>query len=189
MKTLKSLALALTIVLSTATVSAQTKKTIDVSNSSINWLGKKVTGQHNGTVNFKEGTLIFKGKKLVGGAFTVDMPSLTSTDLQGEWQGKLNGHLKADDFFGTEKFPTSTLVFKRIGTKAKDVYTVTADLTIKGITNPVTFDIAVKGDTATTKFNVDRTKYDIKFGSASFFTSIGDKAIADDFQLDVALKF
>lgn len=189
MKKLKSLVLAITVVLSTASISAQTNKKIDVSKSSIGWLGKKVTGQHNGTVNFKEGTLVFKGKKLVGGAFTVDMTSLTATDLQGEWQGKLNGHLKSEDFFGTEKFPTSTLVFKRIGAKAKGVYTVTADLTIKGITNPVTFDITVNGNTATTKFNVDRTKYDIKFGSATFFTSIGDKAIYDDFELDVTLKF
>lgn len=189
MKKLKSFVLALTIVLSTASVTAQTNKKIDVSKSSVNWLGKKVTGQHNGTVDFKDGTLVFKGKKLVGGAFTVDMTSLTATDLSGEYQTKLNNHLKADDFFGTEKFPTSTLVFKRIGKKANNVYKVTADLTIKEITNPVVFDITVDGNTATTKFKVDRTKYDIKFGSATFFSSIGDKAIYDDFELDVVLKF
>jgi polyisoprenoid-binding protein YceI len=114
---------------------------------------------------------------------------LTSTDLSGEYQGKLNGHLNSEDFFGTSKFPTSTLVFKTIGAKAKDVYTVTADLTIKGKTNPVTFDIAVNGNTASTKFKVDRTKYDIKYGSGSFFDNLGDKAISDDFELAVALKF
>lgn len=188
MKNLKSIALALVVVLTTASVSAQTKK-IDATASTIEWVGKKVTGQHNGTVNFKDGALVFKGAKLKGGSFTVNMTSLTATDLSGEYQGKLNGHLKADDFFGTDKFPTATLVFKKIGAKSANVYTVTADLTIKGITKPVTFDITVNGNTATTAFNVDRTKYDIKYNSKSFFESIGDKAIYDEFELKVALKF
>ena len=188
MKNLKTIALALVVVLSTLSVTAQTKK-VDASKSTINWVGKKVTGQHSGTVNFKDGALVFKGKKLTGGNFTVDMTSLTATDLTGEYQGKLNGHLKADDFFGTEKFPTAKLVFKTIGAKSTDVYTVTADLTIKGITKPVTFDIAVKGNTATTAFKVDRTKYDIKYNSGNFFQNLGDKTINDEFELTVALKF
>jgi polyisoprenoid-binding protein YceI len=188
MKNLKSIALALVVVLSTVTVSAQTKK-VDAAKSSINWLAKKVTGQHNGTVNIKDGALVFKGKKLAGGTFTADMTSVTATDLTGEYLGKLNGHLKSEDFFSTEKFPTATLVFKKIGTKSANVYTVTADLTIKGITNPVTFDITTTANSATTKFMVDRTKYDIKYGSKSFFESIGDKAIDNEFELTVALKF
>jgi polyisoprenoid-binding protein YceI len=188
MKNLKSIALALIVVLSTLSVTAQTKN-INTNTSSIAWLAKKVTGQHNGTVNFKDGALVFKGKNLKGGTFTVDMTSLTSTDLTGEYLGKLNGHLKSGDFFGTEKFPTAKLVFKKIGAKSKDVYTVTADLTIKGITNPVTFDLAVNENTATTTFNVDRTKYDIRYNSKSFFESIGDKAIYDEFELAVTLKF
>jgi polyisoprenoid-binding protein YceI len=134
MKNLKSIALALVVVLSTVSLTAQNKK-IDASTSTVNWVGKKVTGQHEGTVNLKDGALVFAGKKLTGGTFTVDMTSLTSTDLSGEYQGKLNGHLNSADFFGTEKFPTSTLVFKTIGAKAKDVYTVTADLTIPHLQN------------------------------------------------------
>ena len=188
MKNLKSIALALVVVLSTVAVTAQTKN-INTTTSNIEWVGKKVTGQHNGTVNFKDGALIFKGKKLAGGIFTVDMTTLTATDLTGEYQGKLNGHLKADDFFGTEKFPTAKLVFKTIGTKSANVYNVTADLTIKGITKPVTFELTVNGNTATTAFNVDRTKYDIRYNSKSFFESIGDKAIYDEFELKVNLKF
>ena len=188
MKNLKSIALALVVVLSTLSATAQTKN-INTTTSTIEWVGKKVTGQHNGIVKFKDGALVFKGKKLKGGIFTVDMTSLTATDLSGEYQGKLNGHLKADDFFGTDKYPTAKLVFKKIGTKAANVYTVTADLTIKGITKPVTFVMTVKGNTATTAFSVDRTKYDIKYNSKSFFESIGDKAIYDDFELKVALKF
>ena len=188
MKNLKSIALALVVVLATVSATAQTKN-INTTTSTVEWVGKKVTGQHNGTVNFKDGALIFKGKKLKGGIFTVDMTSLTATDLSGEYQGKLNGHLKADDFFGTEKFPTAKLIFKKIGTKSANVYTVAADLTIKGITKPVVFDITVNGNTATAAFNVDRTKYGIKYNSKSFFESIGDKAIYDEFELKVALKF
>ena len=187
MKNLKSIAL-LFLSLVAVTITAQTKK-IDIAGSSIEWLGKKVTGQHNGIVNFKDGALVFKEKALKGGSFTVDMNSLTATDLKGEYQGKLNEHLKADDFFGTEKYPTSSLVFKNIEAKAKDVYTVTADLTIKGITKPIAFDITVKGNTATTTFNVDRTKYGIEYNSKSIFSSIADKAINDEFELKVNLKF
>ena len=188
MKNLKSIALALVVVLSTVAVSAQTQN-INTTTSTIEWVGKKATGQHNGTVNFKDGAIVFKNNKLVGGTFTVNMTSLTATDLSGEYQGKLNGHLKADDFFGTDKFPTAKLVFKKIGTKSANVYNVTADLTIKGITKPVTFDLTVNGNTATTAFNVDRTKYDIRYNSKSFFESIGDKAIYDEFELKVNLKF
>jgi len=117
------------------------------------------------------------------------MTSLTSTDLSGEYQGKLNGHLKSEDFFGTEKFPTATLVFKSIVAKGANAFNVSGDLTIKGIKNPITFDLATTANSATTKFNVDRTKYGIRYGSKSFFDSIGDKAIDDEFELSVALKF
>jgi polyisoprenoid-binding protein YceI len=187
MRNLKTIALALLVAF--GTVNAQTKK-VDAAKSSINWLAKKVTGQHEGTVNLKEGNLIFKGKKVVGGNFTVDMTSMTTTDLKaGQGKEKLDGHLKSEDFFGTEKFPTSTLVFKTIAAKGAGVYTVTADLTIKGITDSVTFDLATTANTASANVKINRTKFGIKYGSGSFFDNLGDKAIADEFDLTVALKF
>lgn len=188
MKNLKSIALALIVAFATVNATAQTKK-VDVSKSNIKWVGKKVTGQHEGIVKFKEGTLIFQKDKLAGGSFTVDMNSLTATDLSGDYQAQLNGHLKNDDFFATDKFSTATLVFKTIALKKANVYTVTADLTIKGKTNPTTFDLTVAGNKATTTLKVDRTKYDIKYKSGSFFENLGDKAIYDDFELNVALQF
>ena len=145
MKNLKTIAIALLVAFGTTAATAQNKK-IDASKSTINWVGKKVTGEHSGTINFQEGMLIFKGKKVTGGNFTVDMTSINTTDLSGEWKQKLDGHLKADDFFGTEKFKTATLKFTTIADKGNGLYTVTADLTIKGITNPVTFDLTVKGN-------------------------------------------
>ena len=187
MRNLKTIVIALLVAF--GTVNAQTKK-VDATKSSINWLAKKVTGQHEGTVNLKEGNLIFKGKKVVGGNFTVDMTSMTTTDLKaGQGKEKLDGHLKSEDFFGTEKVPTSTLVFKTIAVKSAGVYTVTADLTIKGITDSVTFDLATTANTASANVKINRTKFGIKYGSGSFFDNLGDKAIADEFDLTVALKF
>ena len=189
MKNFKAIALALLVVLSTLSVTAQTKK-VDASVSSITWTGKKVTGQHEGSINLKDGTLVFKGKKLIGGTFNVDMNSIVVTDLKpGQGKEKLEGHLKADDFFGTNNFGTATLVFKKLIAKTPNLYTVTGDLTIKGITKPVTFDLATTSNTATTNVTIDRTKYDIKYGSGSFFDNLGDKAIHNDFNLAIALKF
>lgn len=187
MKNLKTIAIALFVAVSTI-ATAQTKK-VDASKSKVEWIGKKVTGQHNGTINLKDGALVFKKKKLKGGTFTVDMTSINTTDLTGEYKGKLDGHLKADDFFGTDKYPTSKLVFKKIADKGNGVYSVTADLTIKDVTNPIKFDITVKGSTASTSLKIDRTKYGIKYGSGSFFDNLGDKTINDEFQLDVTLQF
>lgn len=188
MKNLKAFAMIALVVLAT-TVEAQTKK-IDVTKSKIKWVGKKVTGEHSGTISFKDGALTYSAKKLSGGRFNVDMGSIVVTDLKaGEGKEKLEGHLKADDFFGTEKYPTANLIFRKVTEKSAGVYTVLADLKIKEKTNEVTFDLTVKGNTATAKLTVDRTRYDIKYGSGSFFDNLGDKAIADDFDLTVFLQF
>lgn len=188
MKNLKTIAIAFVAALSTFAATAQDKK-INTSTSKINWVGEKVTGKHEGTINFKDGVLNFKSGKLTGGAFTVDMNSITVTDLSGEGKTNLEGHLKAEDFFGTAKHATSKLVFKSVKAKKGNVYTVTADLTIKNITKPVTFDLTVNKNSATTTFKVDRTKYDITYNSGSVFSGIGDKAIYDDFILTVNLQF
>ncbi|AWI26095.1 YceI family protein [Flavobacterium pallidum] len=189
MKNFKTIAIAFMIALGATSVNAQTKK-VDTKTSQISWVGKKVTGQHSGTVNLKDGALEFKSGKLTGGAFTVDMNSIAVTDLKaGEGKEKLEGHLKADDFFGTAKFPTASLKFKTVTPKKGNSYAVTADLTIKGITKPVTFDIVVMGKKASTEFKVDRTKYGIEYKSGSIFSGLGDAVINDEFELSVALNF
>ena len=189
MKNLKTIAIALLLVLGNTVSNAQTKK-IDASKSKITWLGKKVTGQHGGTINIKEGNLVFAGKKLTDGTVTVDMTSLVCTDLKaGEGKEKIEWHLKSEDFFGTEKFQTSKIVFKKVVASGKNSYTVTADLSIKEKTNPITFELTVIGNNAAAALKVDRTKYDIKYGSGSFFDNLGDRAISDEFELNVALQF
>lgn len=187
MKNLKTIALSF-IALVAMSANAQTQK-IDVKKSNIHWVGKKITGQHEGTIALKDGSLVFKAEKLAGGNFTVDMTTINTTDLEGGMKQKLDGHLKSEDFFGTEKFNSAKLVFKTIADKGNNNYTITADLTIKGITNPITFDMNVNDKMATTKLIVDRTKYNIKYNSGNFFENLGDKTIYDDFELDVTLNF
>ena len=118
------------------------------------------------------------------------MTSIAVTDLQpGKGKEKLEGHLKNDDFFATDKHQSAKIDFKSIVSKSANVYTVTADLTIKGITKPVTFDISVTGNTAVSRFKIDRTKYDIKYGSGSFFDNLGDNAISDEFEVVATIAF
>ncbi|GAQ49186.1 hypothetical protein FPK15_contig00030-0003 [Flavobacterium psychrophilum] len=116
------------------------------------------------------------------------MKTINSTDLEGEWKNKLDVHLKNEDFFNVETNPTATLVFKSIGAKSKNTYTVVGDLTIKGKTAPVTFDLVSNKGVAKAKLIIDRTIYDIKYGSKNF-GALADKAIDDLFELNVNLKF
>ncbi|MDJ1468458.1 YceI family protein [Cytophagaceae bacterium DM2B3-1] len=164
----------------------------DVAKSSLNWNGKKVTGEHSGTIKLSNGSLDVNGTKLTGGTFTIDMNSITCTDItDAEYNGKLIGHLKAEDFFDVAKHPTSTFKITKVTAKGGENYDITGDLTVKGITKPVTFPAIVKVSAnqaeASGKITIDRTKYDIKYGSKSFFASIGDKAINDDFTVDFKL--
>ena len=188
---MKTRILTLVAVFFLATVStafAQTK-TIDTDESAINWTGYKVTGQHEGTIDFKSGTLDFKDGKLVGGTFVIDMNTINTTDLSGGMKDKLDRHLKSDDFFGVANYPDAVLTFRKVVETDDNVYRVAADLTIKGNKSPVIFDIELEENSAETTLKVDRTKYGIKYGSASFFDDLKDKAIDNEFDLDVTLKF
>jgi polyisoprenoid-binding protein YceI len=188
MKNLKLISIALLLLFSFNEGIAQTYK-IDLSKSIINWTGKKITGQHEGTVQFKDGYLIFKDKKVAGGSFTANMKTLSNTDQTGSSKLKLEGHLKSEDFFSIDNFSTATLVFKSIANKGNNTYLINADLTIKGITNSNQFDLVVSGNKATATLTVNRTKYDIKYGSGSYFDDLGDKTIYDDFELNVVLVY
>jgi len=166
----------------------QTKK-INVKSSNIEWIGKKVSGKHNGDIKFKSGSLKFKKSILTGGTFVIDMKTINTTDLEGEMKQKLDGHLKADVFFGVTKFPTATLTFTSVKALKGGKYTVKADLTIKGIKKPVTFELSTAAKSATATFNIDRTLYDIKYGSGSFFDDLGDKAINNEFEVTTKINF
>lgn len=166
-----------------------TKKDINTKTSTLTWKGYKITGAHEGTIQIKSGHLDFSKDVLTGGEFVVDMTSINVTDLDGGYKDKLEGHLKSDDFFGVASHPTANLVFTKVAAESTNNYSVTADLTIKGKTHPITFKIAVNGNKATTALKIDRTKFDIKYGSASFFDGLKDKAIKDEFDINASLEF
>lgn len=155
---------------------------IDLNDSSLGWIGKKVTGQHNGKVLYKSGEVVLKDGKLAGGEFVVDMNSISVEDLQGEWATKFLTHMKSGDFFNVEKFPTSKLKITSVeGNKVK------ADLTIKGKTNSVSFPIVQNGSTYSGNLTFDRTKFDMVYNSGNFFKDLGDKMINDE--VNVEFKF
>ncbi len=165
--------------------------TIDTKSSSIEWTAAKVTGKHNGTVKLSSGSLVFNGNLLQGGSFITDMNSIAVSDLQGESAQKLIGHLKSEDFFSTEKYPAAEFQITKVIPAGTNMVDITGNLKIKGITQPLTFQAIVKrqGNTAVAVakgVRIDRTKYDIRYGSNSFF-NLGDKAIEDEFTLSINL--
>jgi len=165
---------------------------VDAANSSVAWKGYKLTGEHEGLISISSGTVKMDGDKLVGGEFIIDMTTLSVTGMDAGMQAKLEGHLKSDDFFGVENFPSANLKITKV--KSKDgVYHVTADMTIKEITHPVEFETTVSSDggimKAISKITIDRSKYNVRYGSNSFFDNLGDKAIYDNFDLTVELVF
>lgn len=171
------------------TLKNETKKEVKIEKSKVVWKAYKVTGSHVGTIALKEGTLTFEKDKLIDGKFTIDMTTITNTDQEGEYKEKLEGHLKSDDFFDVKTYPTSSLIFKKIRAIGKNSYKVTGNLTIKGITNPIDFEVSIYGKKATGTLKVDRAKYNVRYGSTSFFDNLKDKAIYDEFDLIVDLEF
>ena len=191
-KTILSLAFALVFGFSaTATEPIEgEKKEVKTETSKVTWKAYKVTGSHYGSITLQSGSLLFDGDKLTGGEFTVDMSTISTDDLEaGKGKEKLDGHLHSADFFDTANHSTSALKFTSVKASGKNSYDVTGDLTIKGITKSVTFDVSVYGSKATATMKVDRTKYDIKYGSSSFFDDLKNKAIYDEFDLVVDLEF
>ena len=187
-----SLALAIVFVVSaTATEPIEgEKKKVNTETSKVTWKGYKFAGSHNGSIALKEGELVFENDKLSSGNFVVDMTSISVDDLEaGKGKEKLEGHLKADDFFGTATHATSSLKFTKVTATGKNSYEVVGDLTIKGITKAVTFDMSIYGSKATASLKIDRTKYDIHYGSSNFTDTLKDKAIFDEFDLVVDLEF
>jgi polyisoprenoid-binding protein YceI len=165
----------------TALFALTAQANIDLTKSEFKWTGTKVAGSHFGKVPVESGTITEEKGVLKTGEFVINLDKMTVEDLQGDSAGQLLGHLKSPDFFETSKFPTAKLVVKSVkGSKA------TGDLTIKGITHPASFDFKKDGMTYVGQLSFDRTKYNIKYNSKSFFDAkaLGDKLINDTVTVD-----
>lgn len=160
--------------------------------SVIRWEGRKLFGGHWGDVLIKSGNLEFKNNKLSGGSFVIDMNSIVVLDLdENGGKSKLEGHLRSDDFFSVDKYPTSEFVITNVKDRKNNKYEITGDLTIKGITHsikfPATINIKNNRLEARAEFKIDRTKWDIRYGSGKFFDNLGDRMIRDDIIFKVKL--
>ena len=177
--------------------SAATTYTLDTDASVIDWKGSKPTGTHNGTVQLAEGIVDIKDNSVAAGSFVIDMTSITDLDLEGDMKENLEAHLKGTvegkegDFFNVTKYPTASFEITSINeTEGKTM--VSGNLTMKEKTHNVTFPatISMNGNTMELKsetFSIDRTLWDVNFGSKSVFDNLGDKFISDEIELTISV--
>lgn len=162
--------------------------TADVNKSTFKWHGEKVTGEHSGNISLKSGSLEVKDNQIIKGKFIFDMSSITCTDLtDATYNAKLVNHLKSDDFFGVAKHPEAVIEIVKSGKFINNEATADANLTIKGITHPVTFKVKRNGMDYQAEIVVDRSKYDVRYGSGSFFDNLGNNMIYDEFTMTVKI--
>ena len=171
---------------------------VDPSMSTIEWTGKKPTGTHTGTIALKDGMVKVQGENIESGKFTIDMNSITVTDLKGEEKATLEGHLKGegedkkDHFFNVSEFPTA--MFEVTGVSAKEGKTmIDGNLTIKGTKKNISVpaSTSMNGDMMTLSsevFTINRTEWGVNYGSKSVFENLGDKFINDDIELKLNIK-
>ena len=181
----------------TSAIAANDTLIIDLENSTINWIGRKVTGGHSGTLNLSDGFVIWDSKSITGGKITVDMNSIKNTDIESpKWKQKIESHLKDEDFFHTDSFPHAILEIKRQTTIMDENETihegVIADLTIRGMTHEIKFPFILTQSknilTGEGSVDIDRTLYNIQYKSGKFFDDLGDRLIYDDFTTQFRVK-
>lgn len=190
----KILALSLSLsVAHTALASEPVQKNgaVNTKESKLQWTGYKVTGKHFGTVQLRSANLQFSGSSLTGGSFEIDMSTITTEDLSGEYATKLVNHLKSDDFFGVAQHPTAKFAITKVIPQGSGLYKIEGNLTIKGTTKPIRFNATSKENAGKQHFNaqikVDRSDFNVRYGSGSFFENLGDKTIYDEFDLSISL--
>ncbi|THF49930.1 YceI family protein [Flavobacterium supellecticarium] len=175
------------------------KFNVDAKASSINWVGSKPTGKHTGTINIKNGELYAKDGVIETGKVFIDMTSIAVTDLKGDEKTSLEGHLKGlgkesdvDHFFNTKKYPEAVFEITKV-TEEAGKKMVEGNLTLKDITKSVKFPASITADAngisiESEPFTINRTLWNVNYGSKSVFDNLGDKFINDDIELKVSVK-
>ena len=167
---------------------------VDKQNSQVNWIGRKVTGEHSGYINLSSGWIVLKNSIPITGSIIIDMHSITTTDIESpEWSLKLTNHLKNDDFFSVDSFPEASIkIHSAIKYNEKNKFEILAALTIRGITHDISFPIQLESKdnimTATGSIDINRTLFNIKYKSGKYFPDLGDRMIYDDFTILFKLK-
>jgi polyisoprenoid-binding protein YceI len=180
--------IALLAVLFSGLAFGQTKKVVS---SDVHWWGYKLAktaaSSHDGTINLKNGNIVLKNNKVVGGTFVLDMTTISSTDLQGDMKSKLDGHLKNGDFFEVEKFPTAVYKITSVkpGTKAGFNATVHGNLTVKGKTAAVSFPANITVGKAGVSLVSDKFSFDRQVFGVAYKSSMQDIVIKDDVDMTV----
>jgi len=172
-----------------STVNAEDSQyTIETSQSSITWTGRELsTSYHYGTINLLSGQFEVSNGIILNGEFIVDMTSINNQDMEGDRKARLEGHLKSDDFFSVDAHPTALLSIQESQLISEGKWNVTANLTIKGITHPVDFEMSRSEQGWSANLVFDRSKYDVRFRSGTFFENLGDKLIYDEIELAINL--
>ena len=161
---------------------------IETAQSQITWTGREVsTSYHYGTLDFVSGNFEISNGAIVNGEFIVDMTSINNQDMEGDSKARLEGHLKSDDFFSVESYPTASISINSSELISDGKWNVSADLSIKVFTHPVNFEMISSEDGWSANLVFDRSKYDVRFRSGSFFENLGDKLIYDDIELSINL--
>jgi polyisoprenoid-binding protein YceI len=168
---------------------------VDPTASIVQWFAQKavVDTKHHGTVQIAEGEIVLNqdNSALEGAKFVLDMTTINDEDLTGQMKEMLETHLRSEDFFSVEAHPTATLLVTSVEENQDGQYLLNGELTIKDITHPVTFPatIALTGDviTANAELTIDRAKWDVQFGSDTFFDDLGDNLIENEIRFEIEL--
>lgn len=169
--------------------------------SEVTWTGSKVLVKtvHHGIVPVKAGEVNVKDKTVTSGWFELDMTQITDHDLKASPAdaAKLEGHLKSEDFFNVAKYPTARFTIKSVKAIAaakagEPTHEISGDLQVKNVTKPLTFPATVvltdSTADATAKFKIDRTEWDVRYGSDKFFKGLGDKVISNDIEFAIKIN-
>ena len=166
---------------------------VDLASSIMTWKGTKPTGAHDGTIAFKESSLVLDNGKITGGEFIIDMNTIKNLDLAGsDGAGKIEGHLKAPDFFDIAVYPTSTFVITSV-LEVEANLAVTGNLTIKDVTKSITIPAKISTEDGVTTFtsalfNIDRADFNVKYGSKRWIEGLKDKFIDDLVEMSFVVK-
>lgn len=169
---------------------------VDTQASSIHWIGTKPGGSHHGTIGIKEGNLAINGTELVSGSFTIDMNAIVDEDLTDQKMNEmLVTHLKSADFFDVEKYATSNFAITKVEAVTSNdsiTHRISGNLKMKDVEKNITFDakITKEGDdykAVTVPFTIDRTQWNVQYGSKSIFADLKDKFIDDNIELQITI--